>query len=408
VTPAAPLTDGRTVQVADVLKAGRRAARLQRTVNGIEFSYLESYLEDGVPVATTLPLSSEPSFYRAGAVPPFFAGMLPEGRRLFALRREVKTSADDELSLLLAVGADLIGDVQVVPEGETPTQPDALISVEKSFSEISFDKVLGEAGFIDRSGIPGVQEKASAGMISVPASRAGDRYLLKVDPPEYQHVVENEYYFINLARAAGINCVEADLVTDADGRKGLLVQRFDRITVDGTGRSLACEDACQLLGLWPADKYNVTSEQVADAISRVCPAGPVAARDVFKQFTFAWLTGNGDVHAKNLSVLADGLGEFRVAPAYDLPSTLPYRDIDLALPIQGKKQGLSRRVMCEFADAIGIPRKAAEKIIDEMLDATDRVIFDLKDGVLPFNAKITSVWSRSLKNRRSQLLDPKR
>jgi hypothetical protein len=64
--------------------------------------------------------------------------------------------------------------------------------------------------------------------------------------------------------------------------------------------------------------------------------------------------------------------------------------------------------MCEFADAIGIPRKAAEKLIDEMLDATDRVIFDLKDGVLPFNAKITSVWSRSLKNRRSQLLDPKR
>ena len=408
MTPAAPLLDGRTVQVADVLKAGRRAARLLRTENGIEFSYLESYLEDGVAVATTLPLSSEPRFYRAGAVPPFFAGMLPEGRRLFALRREVKTSADDELSLLLAVGADLIGDVQVVPEGEIPIQPDALISVEKSFSEISFDKVLGEAGFIDRSGIPGVQEKASAGMISVPASRAGDRYLLKVDPPEYRNVVENEYYFIKLARAAGINCVEADLVTDADGRKGLLVQRFDRITVDGAARSLACEDACQLLGLWPADKYNVTSEQVADAISRVCPARPVAARDVFKQFTFAWLTGNGDVHAKNLSVLEDVLGEFRVAPAYDLPSTLPYRDFDLALPIQGKKQGLSRRVMCEFADAIGIPRKAAEKIIDEMLDATERVIVDLKDGVLPFSAKITSDWSRSLRNRRSHLLDPRR
>lgn len=408
MTPPAPLLDGRAVQVADVLKAGRRAARLLRTENGIEFSYLESYLEDGVAVATTLPLSSEPRFYRAGAVPPFFAGMLPEGRRLFALRREVKTSADDELSLLLAVGADLIGDVQVVPEGEIPIQPDPLISVETSFSEISFDKVLGEAGFIDRSGIPGVQEKASAGMISVPASRAGDRYLLKVDPPEYQHVVENEYYFINLARAAGINCVEADLVTDADGRKGLLVQRFDRITVDGTARSLACEDACQLLGLWPADKYNVTSEQVADAISRVCPARPVAARDVFRQFTFAWLTGNGDVHAKNLSVRQDELGEFRVAPAYDLPSTLPYRDFDLALPIQGKKHGLSRRVMCEFADATGIPRKAAEKIIDEMLDATERVIVDLKDGALPFHAKITSDWSRSLKNRRSQLRDPRR
>ena len=43
--------------------------------------------------------------------------LLPEGRRLGALRRAVKTSADDELSLLLAVGADAIGDVQVVPSG---------------------------------------------------------------------------------------------------------------------------------------------------------------------------------------------------------------------------------------------------------------------------------------------------
>jgi serine/threonine-protein kinase HipA len=129
---------------------------------------------------------------------------------------------------------------------------------------------------------------------------------------------------------------------------------------------------------------------------------------VFKQFTFAWLTGNGDVHAKNLSVLADGLGEFRVAPAYDLPSTLPYRDFDLALPIQGKKQGLSRRVMLGFADAIGIPQKAGEKIIDDMLDATDRVIGDLKNGALPFDTRITSDWARSLRNRRSHLLDPKR
>jgi len=37
----------------------------------------------------------------AGALPSYFSGLLPEGRRLGALRRAVKTSADDELSLLL-------------------------------------------------------------------------------------------------------------------------------------------------------------------------------------------------------------------------------------------------------------------------------------------------------------------
>jgi serine/threonine-protein kinase HipA len=406
VTQDEPVLDGRTVQTADVLKRGQRAAQLKRTENGIEFSYLKGYLSDnGTPVATTLPLSSEPKIYRAGAVPPFFAGMLPEGRRLFALRRQVKTSADDELSLLLAVGADVVGDVQVVPEGVTPTQPDPLISVSESFTEVSFARILGEAGLIDRTGIPGVQDKASAQMISVPASRAGARYILKVDPPDYPNVVENEHYFINLARAAGITCVDADLVTDAEGRYGLLVRRFDRMAVEGESKPLACEDACQLLDLWPADKYNVTSEQVTNAISKVCPAGPVAARDVFRQLTFAWLTGNGDVHAKNLSVLDDGSGEFRVAPAYDLPSTLPYRDFDLALPMQGKKAGLSRRVMLEFAETIGVPSKAAGKIIDDLLDATSDVIDELTSGALPFDQRVISDWVRNLRDRRRHLSD---
>ena len=49
---------------------------------------------------------------------------------------------------------------------------------------------------------PAEQEKASARMLSVPVGQAGRRYLLKVDPPEYPHVVENEAYFISLARRA--------------------------------------------------------------------------------------------------------------------------------------------------------------------------------------------------------------
>lgn len=38
---------------------------------------------------------------------------------------------------------------------------------------------------------------------------------------------------------------------------------------------------------------------------------------------FAWLTGNGDLHAKNVSVLQQA-GEWRIAPIYDAPPTVPY------------------------------------------------------------------------------------
>jgi HipA-like protein len=109
------LADLTGVETADVYKAAALAARLARTPDGVLFSYVDGY--DGPPVATTLPQSAASVARPGGALPAYFAGLLPEGRRLGALRRAVKTSLDDELSLLLAVGSDTIGDVQVLPAG---------------------------------------------------------------------------------------------------------------------------------------------------------------------------------------------------------------------------------------------------------------------------------------------------
>jgi serine/threonine-protein kinase HipA len=397
--------DPRSVRIADVYKAGRLAAQLRRTGQGTQFEYLIEYISDGTSVATTLPVSIGAVTYPAGAVPPFFAGMLPEGRRLAALRHQVKTSSDDELSLLLAVGRDVVGDVQVAREGEVPSEAEAFITVESSFTEVRFSEILGEAGIVDRTGIPGVQDKASARMISLPIAQAAGRYILKVDPPEYPHIVENEFYFLELAKSAGIPTANAKLVSDADGRAGLLVRRIDRITgIDGSVTSVACEDACQLLNLWPVDKYNVTSEQVANAVMAVCPAAPVAARDVFRLLCFAWLTGNGDVHAKNISVLAMPDGEWRVSPAYDLRSTLPYEDFSLALTLQGKRYGMSRRQMLEFGQTIGLTPKAALRTVDHLLEATERMVTDLRGGTVPFSQHVVTEWTRRLAARRKGLL----
>lgn len=104
----------RDVEQADVYKSGRLAATLTRTADGVAFRYRDEWIDAGGPaVATTLPVAAGPVVRPGGALPAYFVGLLPEGGRLGALRRAVKTSADDELSLLLAVGADAIGDVQV-------------------------------------------------------------------------------------------------------------------------------------------------------------------------------------------------------------------------------------------------------------------------------------------------------
>jgi len=82
-----PPPDPRRIGRADVYVGDELAAHLTRTGNDIEFRYTPEYLDRGGPaVATTLPLNEQPVVTVAGAVPAYFAGLLPEGRRLSALR----------------------------------------------------------------------------------------------------------------------------------------------------------------------------------------------------------------------------------------------------------------------------------------------------------------------------------
>lgn len=394
------------MEVADVHKAGVLAAQLTRFPGRLEFRYTAEYLRaGGPPVATTLPRQADPVVTVGGAVPPFFAGLLPEGRRLSSLRRATKTSADDELSLLLAVGGDTVGDVQIVVSGAPPTQPEARIQASSNWAEIRFSELLADAGVVDRVALPGVQEKASAGMISVPVRRAGERYLLKLDPPEYPLVVANEAFFLERAREVGILCARARVVHDLDGRPGLLVRRFDRIALATGGTTpLVCEDACQVLGRWPADKYQLTTEEVVAALAEKCAAKRLALRNLYQQVCFAWLTGNGDVHAKNLSILGTPDGEWRVAPAYDVPSTVPYGDTSLALSLQGRKTGLSRRHLLAFASEIGLPEAIATRVLDDLLARLVGLQTKLQESGPDFGDRVTAKLVAELRHRRRQAL----
>lgn len=391
------MVDPREVRQALVLKAGAPAATLTRGEGSTAFAYLPDYA--GPAIATTLPLSAEPVTTMGGALPPFLAGLLPEGRRLTALRQAVKTSADDELSLLLAVGGSTIGDVTVVAEGEELVEPAPLVAG----TDFRFADLLAETGVVDRVGLPGVQDKASGAMISLPVRLDGVAAIIKLDPPESPGAVENEDYFLRLARRLRIPVARGELIHDADGRPGLVVARFDRVPTENGTRSLAVEDACQLLGLYPSDKYRTTAEEISRAVVDTCPAHAVAARAALVQHAYAWLTGNGDLHAKNLAVLAEPSGEWRVAPTYDVPSTLAYGDTTMALPLAGRRETLTRKAFREFGTSLALPERAIGRTLDDVLDATSGMLDDIAGGALPLTANATRTLVRQLTRRRRDL-----
>jgi len=393
----AELQDLRFVRSADVYKNGLLAGQLARTgQGGVRFSYRADYLAGGHPsVAVSLPLSEAAVEAAGGALPAFFAGLLPEGHRLTVLKNATKTSFDDELTLLLAVGSDVPGDVQVVPAGEPPAEPAALADTSRP-EELDFSFL---ANTVDLHGIPGVQRKTSASMLTTPLALRGHRYLLKLDPPEHPHLVENEAAHLKGAKALKIPVAKSSVIADRNGLPGLLVERFDRVrTADGVWHRLPLEDGTQVLGLPPASKYGVSSEQVAAALSGICKAPLVASRNLYLQFLFAWLTGNGDLHAKNVAVLG-GPGGFVMAPVYDVPCTLLYGDETLALPVSGKTKNLKARHWAEFADTLGLPQRAAAGANRTALAAAAAIRLE----ELPFGGSPLRGAQRELRFRRQEL-----
>lgn len=186
---------------ARVVKKGVEAATLTAEAGEVTFRYPDSYLvSDHPPIASTLPKTRDSLELSRGATPAFFSGLLPEGRRLLAVASRLKTSVDNEVTLLLDMGNDLIGDVRVLPESGEPRR--APVVLPKDPKEVSFqalrDDVFGSAA----SGIPGVQDKVSSAMQNAPAKFAGRQFILKLTPTNVPGVVENEFFSCGLPRPA--------------------------------------------------------------------------------------------------------------------------------------------------------------------------------------------------------------
>jgi len=160
-------------ECGDVYEAGVLVAQLARLDDHVESRYLPDHI-GGPSVATTLPAGPEFVVTAGRAVPTYIAGLLPEGRGLTALRSALKTSAEDDFSMLSAVGGDPVGDVQVLPAGEPPPSTSNACESVATFDEVSFADAFAHlvGGVPDPVGFAGVQDEVSGRMISVPCPPA--------------------------------------------------------------------------------------------------------------------------------------------------------------------------------------------------------------------------------------------
>ena len=237
--------------------------------------------------------------------------------------------------------------------------------------------------------LPGVQQKISLGYASdrsrLQLEAGKGRFILKPQQNAFPDMPQNEHVTMLLAEACGIEIPAFGLVRLTDGSLGYLVRRFDRLD---DGAKVPTEDFCQLGGWFPGQKYDPSNEDLVKLLRRYASETLIDVRRFFQRVVFSWWTGNGDMHAKNYSLMASAPGHYQLSPAYDLVCTrLVLPNDDLALTVGGKKARFHRKDWEQFGVWCRLPVKAVGAVLDSLAASAEEATALVTRSYLPPDAR---------------------
>ena len=150
-------------------------------------------------------------------------------------------------------------------------------------------------------------------------------------PPsrELDGFAENEHWCLRLAALAGLPVADSTVQFFED-EPAFVVERFDRVHEKSKVLRVPAEDLCQALGVHPDRKYQnrggPTPADILQTLARESARPSEDCQTFFDALVFNWLIGGTDAHAKNYTLLHESGGRVRLAPLYDIASSLPYFD----------------------------------------------------------------------------------
>lgn len=208
-----------------------------------------------------------------------------------------------------------------------------------------------------------------------PASNRPFTHILKVPGSHYELecMCVIEWVGMEMARAAGLDTPEFCMVKPYPHKPPfLLVERFDIIS-KGDKAALFAEDMGSALGLNSHMKARTSIEEIYEKVILKQSTDPEGdARVLFRQAMAAFLIGNGDMHAKNISMLKranedmTGFESVTLSPVYDFSCSQVFASVShdaQALSVNGKKQGLTLTDYFSLAEKLSISEFDAKGII---------------------------------------------
>lgn len=318
-----------------VVLQGRIAGELVQDPR-LTFTYHSAYLarSDATPLSVSMPLAT--GIYRQARVLPWIDGLLPDSqdvRDRWATRFRV--SARNPFALLTHMGKEAPGAVQLCPfedVDEVLSQAGELKSVTEA--EIG-QRLTRLADSPSNWTVEGERWSLGGAQSKFALTRTGDGWNEAFGSQPTTHIVKpgvgrfrsqslNEHLTMATAAALGLR-VATTRYHEFDGRAAVIVTRYDRIRSEGGIARVHQEDLCQALSVPPRKKYEIDGGPGAARISDLlrAVADEASVWRLAEALAFSYLIGGPDAHAKNYSLLLAG-SQVRLAPLYDLASSLPY------------------------------------------------------------------------------------
>ena len=196
--------------------------------------------------------------------------------------------------------------------------------------------------------------------------------VLKIEPPEYIGLLDLEALCLDIHHKAGFNVPTYHRYVDGE-LHFLAVERFDRVGM----KPIPMESLFSVIATGNYDfreTGDILLEELGDIISNL---GQVAALDedtgeqMYRRILMALLTGNGDLHLDNISILG-GLSDCRLAPVYD-PAPMrawPRHNLVSAIPFDASKYDDHGALYIYLGKSFGLSTDQVRQCIHDAFDAT--------------------------------------
>ncbi len=329
------------------------------------FTFDDSYIQaENKPILSLSFTDLSQSYVSRYRLPSFFSNLLPEGDLRQLICSQLNIHSDNEFELLCALGHDLPGAVIAEMDSASNKLAGDFVSAVEEGSDRDDSKI--------HFSLAGVQIKFSMlkekSWFTLAKNNLPGDTIIKTPSLIYPHVPENEYSMMQLAKAIGIDVPKTRLIPIAKlkdlpvinlpkEKQAYAIERFDR---EGSKR-IHIEDFAQVFDVKPQGKYSATNyDSMAKFIYHNLPYGQQQLMEFIRRIIFTILIGNTDAHLKNWSLVYESPTLPKLAPAYDLVTTLPYlTNRDLALNFAKLKHfyQLDLETFKYFAHRIDAPAK---------------------------------------------------